>query len=74
MKLCLNKTYSKIRRYEHLSDAFPIQKGPEEGDALSPLLFNLALEYPVRKNLEHLEGIELNGTHTFLVYITMSIY
>jgi hypothetical protein len=39
--MCLNETYSQIRIDTHLSDTFPIQNGLKQGDALSPLLFNL---------------------------------
>jgi hypothetical protein len=46
---CLIETYSKIHVGKILSDKFPIQKGVKQGDALSPLLFNFALEYAVRK-------------------------
>jgi hypothetical protein len=33
---------------KHLSDNFPIQNGLKHGDALSPLLFNFALENEIR--------------------------
>ena len=34
---------------KNVSDMFPIRDGLKEGDALSPLLFNCALEYAIRR-------------------------
>jgi len=49
IKMCLNKTYSRIRVGKHLSDMFPIRNGLKQGDALSPLLFNFALDYTITR-------------------------
>ena len=49
IRMCLTETYSRVRVGKNLSDMFPIRNGLKQGDALTPLLFNFALEYTIRR-------------------------
>jgi sorting nexin-29 len=44
IKICVTEMYSRARVGKNLSDMFPIRNGLNQGDAVSPLLFNFALE------------------------------
>jgi hypothetical protein len=48
IKTCLNEAYSKVCIGKHLSNKFPIHNDLKQGDALAPLLFNVALENDIR--------------------------
>jgi retron-type reverse transcriptase len=66
--MCLNEKNSRVRVGKNLSEMFPIRNGLKQGDALSPLLFNLAFEYAIKRVQVNQDGLKLNGKHRLLAY------
>ena len=49
VNMSLSETYSRVQVGKNVSDRFPITNGLKQGDALSPMLFNFALEIVIRR-------------------------
>jgi hypothetical protein len=52
-----------------LSDNFPNRNGLKQGYGLSPLPFNFALEYAIRRVQVIQDSLKLNGIHQHFVYV-----
>ena len=68
IKVCMNETYSTVWIGKHLSDMLPVRKDLKQGDALTPLLFSLDLQYTIRRVPVNQDGLNLNGIHKLLAY------
>jgi len=68
IKMSLTETYSRVRVGKNVSDRFPNRNGLKQGDALSPMLLNFALEYVIRRVQVNQDDLKLSGTHQLLTY------
>jgi hypothetical protein len=57
-KMFLTEIYSRVQVGKNLSDIFPIRNGLKQGYAVSPMLFNFALDYAIRRVLVNQNGLK----------------
>jgi hypothetical protein len=68
VRMCMAGSQGGVRLGNELSEFFPIHNGLRQGDALSPLLFNFALEYAIEKIGTSDLGLSLNGNVQVCTY------
>ncbi|CAG9134902.1 unnamed protein product [Plutella xylostella] len=68
VEVATKESRMKVRVGGELTEEFAVVTGLKQGDALSPMLFNLALEHVLRGVLELDFGLQLNGKHKVVGY------
>jgi len=69
IKMCLNKTYNKVRIDKRPCETFLIQIDMKQGGTSSPLVVSVVLEYAAGKIRENQEGLKLKGRNHLLVFV-----
>lgn len=67
IKACYEKTLCRVRYLQGISDPFEVKSGLKQGDALSPALFNLALEKIIRDTNDD-RRMEISNEQVMLAY------
>ncbi|VVC41593.1 Reverse transcriptase domain [Cinara cedri] len=67
IKGCNNRTVCRVRFLQETSETFKVKSGLRQGDALSPTLFNLALEKAMREVWDG-RKMEVCGERVILAY------
>jgi len=70
VKACVQHSKCKVKFNGELSEDFSVETGLRQGDALSPTLFNIALESVVREVLVDDTGLKIGEGHQ----ITLAAY
>jgi len=68
IKMSLTEIHNRVRVGKNVSDKSTIRNGLKKGDALSPMFFNVALEYAIRRVQVNQDGLKISGTHQLLAY------
>jgi len=71
---CTHNSKSKVSFEGKLSDEFPVTTGLRQGEALSSLLFNTALELVTRKVLSQAMGIQIGNNRDLIVVAIRTIW
>ena len=66
--ICVNGSRSRVKVGEILSDSFEVSGGLKQGDSLSPMLFNIALEKAIRAAELTTEVFGIDGPRVLLAF------